>query len=240
MPDASADRPGRADQPARPDHPLRVVVWADLIAQPWRNGGGMTRQILSMRLGGAGKWMPCTDDGWDWRLSIADVESPGPFSRFDGMTRIITIIEGESVMLTVNGAVEVLEKYRPFTFAGGAETSAKLPHGPIRDLNLIARTGIVDAKVSVEVLSADRPRRVSEGQYCVLLEGYGLLRNDAIATDSAGTVEDSINRFDTVVGDPVSPRSIRGDGILAIITVTAAPTATAAPAPAPPDRTGLR
>ncbi len=198
--------------------PRHLVAWADLIAQPWRNGGGVTRQILSRRLDARGNGIPADADDWDWRLSIADVDGAGPFSSFTGMTRILTIIEGASITLTVDGTVEELERHRPFIFDGAAETSATLPHGPIRDLNLIARTGTVQAGVSVEILSADRPRRVGEGQVCVLLDGGALL---GIESEPPGAPGLALACYDTILGDGMNPPTIIGDGIIAVVTVSA-------------------
>jgi environmental stress-induced protein Ves len=193
-----------------------VIAWKGLTAEPWRNGGGVTRQILSRRRSGSDTWLPAADN-WDWRLSIADVDIAGPFSSFPGMTRILTVIEGVSVTLTVDGAVEKVEKLEPFRFDGGAETSAVLPHGSIRDLNLIARTSTVDAQVRVETLSAARPRLVSEGQYCVILGGRTQLLPSA-----ARPTRLELERFDTVVGDSRHPLTITGEGILAVIMVSGA------------------
>ncbi|MCC6270846.1 MAG: HutD family protein [Microbacteriaceae bacterium] len=190
-----------------------VIAWKDLTAEPWRNGDGVTRQILSRRRSGSDTWLPAADD-WDWRLSIADVDSSGPFSSFPGMTRILTVIEGVSVTLTVDGAVEELEKLRPFRFDGGAESSAVLPHGSIRDLNLIARTSTVDAQVRIETLSAARPHLVSEGQYCVILGGRAQLLPSAAHATAA-----ELERFDTVIGDSRDPLTITGEGIVAVIMV---------------------
>lgn len=195
-----------------------LVAWADLIAQPWRNGGGVTRQILSRRRDARGNGIPADVDDWDWRLSIADVDGAGPFSSFTGMTRILTIIEGASITLTVDGTVEELERHRPLRFDGAAETSATLPHGPIRDLNLIARTGTVEAGVSIEILAADRSRRFSDGQYCVLLEGRALLVTDA---DFPGAPGLALACYDTILGDGMNPPTISGDGIIAVVTVSA-------------------
>ena len=208
------------------------------MAVPWRNGGGVTRQILSRRLDATGIWVPCSDDYWDWRLSIADVGSAGEFSSFTRMTRILTVIEGTSVTLTVDGRVEELERYRPFRFDGGAETRADLSHGPIRDLNVIARTGSVDATVSIEVLSADCTRLVLEGQYCVLLEGQASLGVDVADVDAAGAVTVELGRYDTVLGAATNPPMIMGDGVLAVISIAAVPGA--ASALLTPARTGLR
>ncbi len=137
------------------------------------------------------------------------------------MTRILTVIEGTSVTLTVDGTAEELESHRPFRFDGGAVTSAQLTHGPIRDLNVIARTGTVDATVSVETVTADNPRPVYEGQYCVLLEGHALLSRHSAGVDTFRVAEVALEPFDTVVGDTRPLPTIHGDGILAVITISA-------------------
>lgn len=179
-----------------------------------------------MRRSGTGGWEPADEDrdedrvaDWDWRLSIADVDTAGAFSSFPGMTRILTVIEGASVTLTVDGAVELLEKHRPFKFDGGAETSAVLPHGPIRDLNLISRTGVVDATVSVEPLTFGSVRPVFDGQYCVILDGNALLTLTA-----AGSTTFELKRFDTVLGSAQHPATLTGEGTIAVITVSASVT----------------
>ena len=53
---------------------LNVVRLEDAAPQAWRNGGGVTRELLT--------W-PNADD-WIVRLSVADIEKDGPFSAFPG------------------------------------------------------------------------------------------------------------------------------------------------------------
>lgn len=200
----------------RPSRSPYVIAWADLIPVPWLNGGGVTRQILSRALTASGDWD--ADAGrWDVRLSIADVESAGAFSDFTGMTRILTVIEGESITLTVDGVDEQLERFRPFAFDGGADTSAQLPHGPIRDLNLIARTGTVDATVRLVSLFSEGECSLADGQFCVLLAGHAHL----CATDAADAAAVELHHFDTVVGTSGAAMTISGSGTLAVITVSA-------------------
>ena len=211
--------PARSSDHAGPSHQTgRIVAWGDLTPQPWRNGGGVTREILSRRRSNSGAWVPAGDD-WDWRLSIADVDRAGAFSSFPGMTRTLTVIEGATVTLTIGGVTKELEKHRPFTFDGGASTSAEIPHGPIRDLNLIVRTGVVNAEVSVTTLSAGQSLRASDGQYCVLLDGQAAVMADAL---TAGSADLALNPFDTVLGSATPPTTISGEGTLAIITVATA------------------
>jgi environmental stress-induced protein Ves len=44
----------------------------DLVAAPWKNGGGVTREVAAFPAG-AGL------DAFVWRVSIADVAQAGPF-----------------------------------------------------------------------------------------------------------------------------------------------------------------
>jgi HutD len=45
------------------------VRFAELIGVSWRNGGSLTRRVVAS--GGSGQ------QGFDWRISIADVDAPG-------------------------------------------------------------------------------------------------------------------------------------------------------------------
>ena len=45
--------------------------FAELPLAPWRNGGGVTREVA---VDGPGA------QDFEWRISIADVNEPGPFS----------------------------------------------------------------------------------------------------------------------------------------------------------------
>jgi uncharacterized protein len=99
----------------------------DFITTPWKNGGGLTHEIA--RAEGA--------KGWLWRLSIAEVATDGPFSRFDGYARILTVIEGAGIAL--HGPDHVLSALplHPVPFDGETPIDGRLINGPIRDLNLI-------------------------------------------------------------------------------------------------------
>jgi environmental stress-induced protein Ves len=42
-------------------------------------------------------------DEWDWRVSIADVVQDGLFSLLPGVDRTIAVVEGEGMLMTVDG-----------------------------------------------------------------------------------------------------------------------------------------
>ena len=123
-----------------------VVHLADVAATPWRNGGGLTRELL------AGP----TDADWQWRLSVAEVASDGPFSRFDGVTRWFAVLDGAGVVLNVktpsdanNAAVEhrLTARDAPLCFDGGATTGCRLIDGPTQDFNLMLRSTCLPARM---------------------------------------------------------------------------------------------
>lgn len=190
--------------------PAHIIRFADLAPARWRNGGGSTVEIARAARPGA--------EDWDWRLSIAEVDRAGEFSTFEGMDRVLTVIDGELLVLTVDGREHGLERYRPLRFDGGAPASAVLPTGPIRDLNLITRRGACSGYVTILELSKKRPLPLGPGQLGVLLQG------DAVATPGGDTAQDSataLARYDTVVGGEPAP-SMSGRGFLAVVSVVEA------------------
>ncbi|BAQ78286.1 MULTISPECIES: HutD/Ves family protein [unclassified Pseudomonas] len=103
---------------------------ADYPRMPWKNGGGSTEEIT--RDAGTGL------EGFGWRLSIADIGESGGFSSFAGYQRIITVLQGAGMQLTVDGqAVRPLLPLDPFAFSGASQVSCALLDGAIRDFNLI-------------------------------------------------------------------------------------------------------
>jgi environmental stress-induced protein Ves len=106
---------------------MRIIRLTDLQQTPWKNGGGITREIAIAQAG----------DALIWRLSIADVGIDGPFSRFDGLSRILTVIEGRGMELISRDATLQADYAVPVSFDGALEIQTRLKDGPLRDLNLI-------------------------------------------------------------------------------------------------------
>jgi environmental stress-induced protein Ves len=114
---------------------VRILRAADRIAAPWKNGGGVTREVAAFPPG-AGM------DDFGWRISLADVAADGPFSAFPGVDRVLTVIDGAGLVLDIEGQATTLDATSsPLAFAGEAKVAARLTAGPIRDLNLMVRRG---------------------------------------------------------------------------------------------------
>jgi len=201
---------------------MEIIRYAELKAQPWRNGGGVTRELASHSAstsspGGAGPDNPGSASGWDWRVSIADVSKAGDFSAFPGMDRVLTVVEGELLLLIVDGAEHPLEKYRPFRFSGDAAAAGALPTGDIRDLNVITRTGVFKGYTSIIELSKKRAHPVFGGQLGILLQGQA-----SVTAGTAGTAPSeptTLARYDAVVGSDTGTPEILGRGFLAVVSI---------------------
>ncbi len=151
---------------------MRLLRADDRTSAPWKNGGGTTWEIAAQPPG-AGM------DAFEWRLSIARVAAPGPFSVFPGVDRVLTVIAGAGLRLTLEGLGEVVldDASPPLAFPGDAPAAATLDAGPIRDLNLMVRRGAWFGRVrriakaeqivatgDVTVLAALSPARVNNAR----------------------------------------------------------------------------
>jgi environmental stress-induced protein Ves len=99
---------------------------------PWRNGKGQTAEIMSFPAGAA---------DFGWRISMAPVTSDGPFSRFPGIDRVLTVIEGRGLRLTLGEGAPIALTGAPVAFPGDIPCHATLTAGPITDLNVMTRRG---------------------------------------------------------------------------------------------------
>jgi len=133
----------------------RIVTLASCGPQPWRNGGGTTRELL------AGPDAPA----WQWRLSVADIATDGSFSAYPGVTRWFAVIEGEGVTLALPAGPRTLRPGdAPLAFDGADAPDCRLLAGPTRDLNLMLR-GVGGRMEKAAAGTAWRPAAHGAGLY---------------------------------------------------------------------------
>jgi len=146
----------------------------------WKNGGGWTSEIAAH---------PAGAEAFDWRISIAEIESDGPFSAFPGCDRHIALLEGNGMQLDFDAApAERLEQRLRFvTFSGDWRASGRLLSGPVRDFNVIVRRDAVRADVLYRPLVGPMVFFPEAGTtwFVYLAGGQALLKN-AGATLEAG------------------------------------------------------
>ena len=109
------------------------LIRADHIAsQPWRNGGGQTRELLV--------WP--SSDQCQLRIALADIATDGPFSTYPGVERWIAVISGVGIELSFSdGERRLMRADDPLCFDGAAAPGCRLLDGPTRDLNLMVQGG---------------------------------------------------------------------------------------------------
>jgi environmental stress-induced protein Ves len=111
---------------------LHRVNCDQVAPQPWRNGAGRTRELLA--------WPQA--DGWQLRISVADIDRDAPFSAYPGVDRWLALVDGAGVALRLPQGLQRLEPGSPpLAFAGEAAPACTLLDGPTRDLNLMCRRG---------------------------------------------------------------------------------------------------
>lgn len=125
----------------------RTIHLADVPATPWRNQGGQTHELAVWPAQGE----------WNWRMSVAEVTTSGPFSRFDGVTRWFAVLHGAGLDLelpTPTSDVDVAPpihrltaKHPPLCFDGAAVAHCQLIDGPTLDFNLMLRDCCLPARM---------------------------------------------------------------------------------------------
>lgn len=121
----------------------QLIRLDDTSPSPWRNGGGVTRELLAWPPG-----KPGVAADWDWRLSVAEVTASGPFSSFEGVQRWFAVLQGEGVKLNMDGmSIQLTGQSPPFQFDGAVAVSCQLLGGATQDFNLMVRRGRGQAKM---------------------------------------------------------------------------------------------
>lgn len=177
---------------------MKILRAAERIAQPWKNGGGVTREVALLPQGAG-------FDDFDWRVSIADVQTAGPFSRFDNIDRTLMILRGRLHLAFADREVTLDPGSAPFVFPGDAACSGTPLGGPVTDLNVMTRRGRCAAKV--ECLASAK------------LTAAGMTVLVALAPTGVRHAEQTLalERFDAVLID--TPSELAVDGSMLAIAI---------------------
>jgi uncharacterized protein len=159
-----------------------VVRFADCVDQPWANGGGSTRVIA------VGPDDPAAG-AFDWRMSVATVTS-GDFSRFSGVDRVIVLVDGPPMTLTIDGAEFPLDPFLPNSFRGESMVSCETAQQCF-DFNVMTRREVCGADVSIRVRSGHVDVPSDCLTFVIALAGSATVR-------SASGRRVTLDRFDSV------------------------------------------
>ena len=121
------------------DHGVLPIPATEYRRSRWRNGRGWTREILAVP----------HPDGWQLRLSIAEVDAVTDFSPFPGVEREQLLLHGNGLCLHFDdGArVELLPPHQRARFQGARAVTGIPLDGPVQVFNLMWRPEAVTARL---------------------------------------------------------------------------------------------
>ena len=127
------------------DAGIKILRRSSFKALPWKNGGGITHEAIRV---------PPTGDAFLWRLSVAQIDSSGPFSDFAGYDRKMVLLQGRGISLKFGSGEHcaLCNVGDCVEFDGAMPTRCELLDGPCVDLNLMVSKSL-RAAARVELLS---------------------------------------------------------------------------------------
>ncbi|MGH8282987.1 MAG: HutD/Ves family protein [Gammaproteobacteria bacterium] len=116
-------------------HGIQLLRSQDYRRMPWENGRGWTTEIAVFPADAGLNGKP-----FDWRVSLADVDTDCEFSVFPGYDRSILLAEGAGMELSFDSAPTqcITQRYQPFRFKGEWNARCRLLDGPVRDFNVMS------------------------------------------------------------------------------------------------------
>jgi environmental stress-induced protein Ves len=117
----------------------------DIAQTRWKNGGGLTQEIVSWPLRSG-------VNEFQWRVSVATITASGPFSAFPGIDRVILLLDGDGVRLRSGEQSldhRLDQPHRPLYFAGDSPCDCELLGSASRDFNVMTRRDVVAADVQM-------------------------------------------------------------------------------------------
>lgn len=168
-----------------------ILRQTERVSRPWQNGVGTTTEVAIYPLTAS-----ATD--FDWRVSIAAVDSDSRFSSFAGVDRwLMPISVGGLVLRDASGRHPVAQ-FDTFEFAGEAEVEAVEVDHRCLDLNLMTRRDRATGTLSSA--RVDGSREFDAGVVVVVLEGRLDIDGEALgALDGAMTERGTVARGSALV-----------------------------------------
>lgn len=115
-----------------------VLTPAEWQAQPWANGRGITHELGRWR---DGLLVSPSEPQYDVRIAVAEIRESAPFSRFTGYDRWFAPMG--AVTLVLPDGAHPLALGDAHTFSGDVDAHGIPTAGPLDDLNLMVRRGLV-------------------------------------------------------------------------------------------------
>ncbi|MDJ0339368.1 HutD family protein [Cryobacterium sp. PH31-O1] len=179
-----------------------ILRAADRVDVPWRNGAGVTSEILVS---------PAAGD-FDWRLSIATIDSTAPFSTFAGVDRCLLALSQHGLDLIDQGPLVRLGQFESHSFAGENEVASANVTRPTLALNLMTRRGRCSGTIECHRVTDSWSITSEAGEIVVVVIAQGLFSLGA----------QSLAVLDAVRPDALDALTLTGVGQLAVARICAA------------------
>jgi hypothetical protein len=156
---------------------IKIIRRSSFTALPWKNGGGITHEAIRV---------PPTGNAFLWRLSVAQIDSSGPFSDFAGYDRNMVLLRGRGIALEFGGGKQCVLRGvgDSVEFDGGMPTRCELLDGPCVDLNLMVSKSLRTA-ARIERISESTPVAAIRGETTLIFGIQDPLSLDSGAGESA-------------------------------------------------------
>jgi len=138
--------------------------------------------------------VPAGGDPFLWRVSVAHIDSSGPFSDFAGYSRNMVLLRGAGLTLKFgNGEQRVLRKIGDSAaFDGAMPTQCELLQGPCVDLNFMSSKSLrADARI-VHLDQGPTALSAPDSALIFSLEAPLLLDGDARDSGDLGDLGDAV------------------------------------------------
>ncbi len=121
----------------------------------WANDGGWTSEVT--------REPENRGAAFDWRISIAEIESDGPFSHFPGITRDLLLLKGSGIELQIDAQPpqRLTDHLAHLRFDGASSVYCYLVDGPTRDFNVMTKFDWGSADITIHQ-SADAELSLSQ------------------------------------------------------------------------------
>jgi uncharacterized protein len=165
---------------------LKIIRKSSFTERPWKNAGGITHEAIRV---------PPGDEPFLWRVSVAHIETSGPFSDFAGYDRKMVLLRGPGVALKfANGERRVLRQIGDLAeFDGAVPAHCELLDGPCVDLNVM---------VSKSLRTDVRVERVGEGRWVHASKSESILIfsiEEALTMDAGSGETEKLEPWDLAV-----------------------------------------
>jgi environmental stress-induced protein Ves len=195
-----------------PDHPARGVEWPVVILLPqsgrrprsWQNGQGTTSDVAAGPV--------AATSNFDWRVSVATIESDSVFSSFPGVDRVLMPLSPGGLVLRDAGGRHAIARFESFGFAGETPIEAVDVAERSFDLNLMTRRGVVDGAMTTTRVEGvyEFSRAVDGVGLIVVLEGE--------LTTGDGAILEPVDAVQLDAG----ATQFRGRALVAVVSLSAA------------------